>query len=157
MFLILLTPASSQACYVPPDHLTVHYSELVQRTARIILAKVSQAEKLSDNKERYHFVPIEILKGNVDKSFTMEFTHFPHLDPESEDSDFNGHQQGENSGPRQINDMDCQMHPFFRLGARHLIFLDKPYHWMSFEKIVSKDDRWLQIVRKAIADQLKTP
>ena len=107
-------------------------------------------------RDSYHFVSLEILKGNVDKSFTLEFTHFqPPSD--DEDSDFNGHQQAENSGPRQGNDMDCQMHPFFKRGARYLIFHDRPYHWKSFEKVVSDDDRWLRVVRNAIAKERKVP
>jgi hypothetical protein len=154
LILLVIIPDSSFACY-SPEHLTVHYSKLIERTSNIVLAEVTKIERLPREVDRYHFKTIEALKGNPGETFLMEFRHlgYPRADFKSPDYDFDRHRDGlfwNKQVSRQWNWPDCEMYPFFTAGVRYLIFRDRPYHYKSFERIIADDDRWLQAVRTEI-------
>lgn len=74
-------------------------------------------------------------------------------DPLPDDNDFHGHRDpdsGKLIGGRMLEQPDCKVHPFFRMGGRHLVFLDGLSHPWSTELIRRDDDQWLLEVRRKI-------
>lgn len=147
-------PAGVIACSAPPSYLTVPYYELISRTNRIALAEVVKIDSVGEHQYEYQFELEERVKGNVDNSFSMTFENYPSpFVKKAPDKDFNQHRGGvfwDQNAARQINDTDCRMHPVFEKGSTYLLFLDKPYHWKSFEVIKSKEDLWLQTVKNVV-------
>jgi len=126
---------------------------LIGRTANIVLARAERAELLPDPRVRYLFRTVEVLKGKPRRTFTLTFNSWIYRLGEF-DTDFDKHRDGrfwDRRASRQWNAPDCKMAPNFVIGRQYLLFVDKPYHWKSFEKIVDSDkDRWLRAVRTVI-------
>jgi hypothetical protein len=153
--IILLIPTLSLACFsTPPEQITPQ-DELIQRSKRIALATVVSAEFIEkDYDVVYTFKVEKILKGEVEKQFTIigrpliwdgEARMFDH----HKDPSF-----WENQGGRLFHDTDCEIYPSFSVGATYLVFLDKPYHRKSFELIIRTHgtpkirDSWLSYVEQ---------
>ncbi len=92
-----------------------------------------------------------MLKGDVNATFAKDFSYEKWaLDPPVPETDFDSHRDRlfwDKMVTRQGNGPDCRMHPRFSVGMEYLIFIDEPYHWRSFERIIGEDDRWLIAVR----------
>ncbi len=158
-------PLAALACMVPPGGLTVHHTELVERTDTIVWAKAvggsgKKAKIWRDPYELMLFETIEVLKGRVPARFTLpngfdlagadESDGFPGV---SEETDFNGHRDlsfWDKSIARQWNSADCQMYPTFSEGSSYLLFLGDA-HWRGYEQVETEEDLWLTAVRNLIA------
>jgi len=130
----------------------VPYPELIGRTANIVLARAERAELLPDQRVRYLFRTVEVLKGRPRHTFSFDSSWITYVG--GLDTDFDKHRDGrfwDRRESRQWNAPDCKMAPKFMIGSQYLFFVDEPYHWKSFEKIIdSGGDRWLQPVRTVI-------
>lgn len=161
--IVLLAAVKAFACYAPPAHLMIHHSQLIKRTSRIALAKLVSAEEQPDHiaargarfpELRYRFKTLEVLKGDINATFAMDFWYEKRaLELPVPETDFDGHRDRlfwDKMVTRQENGPDCRMHPRFSVGVVYLIFMDETYHWRSFERIIGEDDRWLSAVRNSI-------
>lgn len=152
--ILIFFPFKLLACTAPPAYLTVPYYELISRTNRIALAETVKIDSLGGHQYEYHFVLKESVKGNVDSSFSMTFENIPSpYAQDIPDNDFDSHKSGifwDQFYSRQWNGPDCEMHPRFQKGSTYLLFLDKPFHWFSFELITSNQDLWFQTVRNVV-------
>jgi hypothetical protein len=137
----------------------VHHAELVRRTPRIVLARAVSSEPVVQRgvaRRATDFATVEVLKGSVGPAFTLAFDEGRRSGAFKDEpgADFHGHEDWrvwESMLTRQGNGSDCEMHPGFEPGATYLLFLDRPFHWRSFERIDRKDDRWLAAVRTLVA------
>lgn len=155
--LIIFCSLESEACFVPPAEQLVDPEVLIKRTNNIVLATVRSAEMKGDGYEiQYTFETEEVFKGSAKSKFNLIGSTLY----EGGLRLFNNHQEEqfwENSGGREFNDTDCQIHPAFAVGATYLLFLDKPYHRKSFERIVhingenNVNDKWLVFVQSQIS------
>ena len=142
-------------CYTPPPEQLTAPEQLIERTERIVLAKVVEAKVTSDSYNiLYTFETVRSLKGRVPNRF--ELPGYPAI-WEGDNRRFNDHTDDRfwvAHGGRSSNDTDCQIHPSFSVGGTYLVFLDKPYHVKSFEIIIrthggpDKQDKWLQYVER---------
>ncbi len=151
MAMAIMSSSEAAACFLPPDDQRVKPEQLVARTGRIALAKVVAIEPV-DQGVRYRFQRVEALKGVVASTFTIDGER----EMAQSDDDFHGHRDnasGQVIGGRTPNWPDCAIHPSFQEGGRYLVFLDRPYHPWSFERIVVDDDRWLREVRRLTGRQ----
>jgi hypothetical protein len=128
--------------------MTAPYTELIRRTATIVVAETVRIEELTGERSRYRFRVVETVKGRSLQDVALTFRRA--LEPVVFDDDFDGHRDPrfwDRRSTRQINDSDCQIHPAFAVGSRYLLFVTPPHHWRSFERIITPDDRWLETVR----------
>src|SRR5262249_27658089 len=148
------SPQIASACLGAPSGQTVPYPELIGRTANIVLARAERAELLPDQSVRYLFRTVEVLKGKPRRTFTLTFDSSWITYVGGLDTDFDKHRDGrfwDRREARQGNAPDCKMAPHFMIGRQNILFVDEPYHWKSFEKIIdSANDRWVQAVRTVI-------
>jgi hypothetical protein len=138
------------ACADTPGQYKMHHALLVKLSPKIVLAEFTGA-----GADHHEFKSIEVLKGSVGHTFTLE------RKPErwepyfsDDNNDFDGHKAGifwDKKISRQRNSSDCLMHPVFTVGERYLIFLGIR-HWRGYEKISANNDRWLAAVRKLIQE-----
>ena len=153
---------TSWGCLAPLEEQVVSWQELVKRTSEIVLVEVA-SEKIQVNSSklfsngsvRYALKKLKNLKGNSAsmiylKGFPVEKTSRP---------DFNSHKD-DNFWATATNGLgnitaDCKILPSFKTGERHLLFLTPPYHFKSFEKVVTDDDLWLRRVEVEILNQAK--
>ena len=166
--LLALSGAAEAACADPPAEALAPVAELVARTATIVLATAEKAEelfhisnqgpngKLVGRQEiRYSFAARETLKGKSDGAFKLEVSAVDPVAAEQGTGDFDRHREPgwqEKGGRVGAVASDCEVSPRFDIGARYLIFVDKPWHVLGFERIVADDDEWLGDVRRRIAE-----
>jgi hypothetical protein len=147
LFIFCFVAAPASACFTPPEYLTESLSNLVGRTQNIVLAK---ALKYSDGK--YSFVAVRTLKGTQLGQLSIDSKESPE---KANATTFEGHQEKKfwepNSFGRETNDADCKIYPAFEIGQTYLMFLNKPYHSKSFERIDTGSDKWLLAVEREIA------
>lgn len=157
IILCIIASYNATACFAPPLEQHVSPLELINRTERIVLAKVINASSEKNSYEvLYKFETIKTLKGKVDDTFTIE----GHPLYQGGMTNFNNHSDPdfwEGSWGRESNDTDCEIYPTFSVGAIFLIFLDRPYHSKSFENIIrtngdkNNKDKWLQYVEEQVS------
>jgi hypothetical protein len=150
-----LFSAQALACFSPGPEQQDDWTKLVQRSKDIVLVQVMSAKAAAEphnpsqqGETVYQFKVLETLKGKAKKG-TMEWQgRTGPQDPgraevshKSKDFYSNGSVGMTSIGP------DCILVPNIEVGSQYLIFLTKPYHFKSFEKITSKDDQWLKKVR----------
>lgn len=154
--LIYVIPAF--ACFAPPAELTRHHAELVADSKTIVLARVTGGSKGADfgwfgTRQLAQFEVVEILRGDVDDSFSLENGLLGSDEERAHDpGDFRGHRDSmfwDKHITRQWNMPDCTMQPMFFEGQTYLIFVDRP-HWRAYEEIRNEDDLWLDAVRRLI-------
>jgi hypothetical protein len=153
---LLLLPARAFACAEPPESMRTPYTELIARTRTIVLADVASVERVGADRVRYHFKVTETVKGTAPPDPTLTFARpeRPPVTPQAE-TDFDAHREPafwDRHLTRERDDAACRMNPVFSQGNHYLLFLEEPYHWRSFERIVRSDDRWLATVRAVVAD-----
>jgi hypothetical protein len=148
--LIVILTTEAMGCYLPPPEQNVPAKELISRTKNIVLAQVTKAELLHDVDVQYTFKRVKSISGSSAETFTLvgrrleggEVTTFSH----------HAERAFWSTGGRSTNYEDCQIYPAFAVGGTYLVFLDKPYHIKSFEKIERTQgdkhsrDKWLQFV-----------
>jgi len=166
--LLVLPIAVEAACTDPPAEAQAPVAELVARTATIVLATAEKAEerfhitnvgqngKLVGRTEiRYSFAAAEMLKGKSEPGFTLEISAVDPVAAEQSAADFDHHREPgwqEKGGRVGAVASDCEVSPRFDVGERYLIFLDKPWHVLGFERVAVDDDEWLGEVRRRIAE-----
>jgi hypothetical protein len=160
--------AAEAACTDPPAEAQAPVAELVARTATIVLATAEKAEELfhisnvgrngklvGRTEIRYTFTADETLKGRSDAGFMLEISAVDPVAAEQSAEEFDHHREPgwrEKGGRVGAVASDCEVSPRFDVGARYLIFVDKPWHVLGFERIAVDDDEWLGEVRRLIAD-----
>jgi hypothetical protein len=167
--LALLPAAAARACSDPPAAAVAPVSDLVARTAIVVLATAKDAQELFRVSTvepkggvaarpviRYTFTADETLKGSGPVSFSLEFSAVdPTAAPREATEDFDRHRapdwQGKGGRIGAVGP-DCEIGARFNIGARYLIFVDKPWHVLGFERIAADDDLWLRDVRRRIAE-----
>lgn len=157
-FLIFLSTNHTHACSTPPPQYTKHHVDLIRDTSRIVLARVTGASGDFLNawgriEPIAQFETIEIVKGHVPDSFSIENGYFVPGQPFPA-QDFDSHTQlgfWEKQVTRQWNMPDCTMRPAFLEDRTYLLFLDAP-HWRAYEEVSDADDLWLGAVRRLVAD-----
>src|SRR5262250_2039926 len=105
------SPQIASACLGAPSRQTVPYPELIGRTANIVLARAERAELLPDQRVRYLFRTVEVLKGKPRRTFTLTFNSWIYRLGEF-DTDFDKHRDGrfwDRRASRQWNAPDCKM------------------------------------------------
>lgn len=159
-----LCPDAKACQNVAPEQIT-SYQELIARTENIVLAEVEDIDELkSPNTKarrqvipypvpsrtvaiRYKFKVVEELKGKLNRlSFEIEGQPLA-----GTEENFNLHQDPsfwEKASGRSKTTKDCEINPSFVTNKKYLIFLNKPYHRKSFERIDDSKDKWLQTVRE---------
>src|SRR2546426_1064209 len=153
LLFVLLIPAWAFGCTQPPATMRPPYTELIARTATIVLADAVALEEVADRRARYRFTVVEALKGRPAADTTLTFARAERPTSWAE-TDFDGHRDPrfwDRLATREGNDSNCRMNPVFSVGSRYLLFIEEPYHWRSFERIVASDDRWLATVRAVVA------
>jgi len=97
----------------------------------------------------YTFIVLEILKGSIEESFTIE----GYMLSQSDFGDFENHtaERFWDGSGRLYTRVDCQIHPSFNTGGIYLLFLDKPYHGKGMEEITNiGKDKWFSYVKSKI-------
>jgi hypothetical protein len=160
LFLAHLALASAQAtaCHAPPALQRVEFSELVSRTKTIALAKVIGADLVEHGSAvRFRFETLRTLRGKHSPFFEMVGRSVEHEDQATTFSHHFEQDFWDRHGGRSPNSGDCEIYPTFAVGSIYLVFRDKPYHYASFERIVSYNgdertkDKWLQYVEQRVA------
>jgi hypothetical protein len=167
--LALLSATAARACSDPPAAAVAPVPELVARTAIVVLATAKDAQELFRVSSvepkgglaaraviRYTFTADETLKGHGPTRFSLEFSAVdPTAAPPETSEDFDHHRapdwQGKGGRIGSVGS-DCEIGARFNIGARYLIFVDKPWHVLGFERIAADDDLWLRDVRQRIAE-----
>lgn len=183
LLVLLLTIASFEvmaSCHfgVPKEQIAP-IDELIGRTKNIVLARVIKAEyiepkKIDANNEeeqlqylvdivdgtyrpiKYTFEVIDLIKGNSQKFFTMEAEM---LSRTYDLEHFNSHKDEKFWANDVGRSYPCEVDKVsFSIGSVYLMFLDKPYHRKSFERIPNYQsddhkDKWLGYVQNKIVDQ----
>jgi hypothetical protein len=151
-FLLATVPTDSIACFMTPPEQIVPYEELIKRSQNIALAQVIEASslKVSNHPElrtKYVLKTLETLKGKPPVNIVIQG-----VKAGEKDLNFGDHQTPNfwQEGGRLSSFPDCQIYPSFEVGATYLVFLDRPYHRKSFERIDNKNDKWLVTVRSSI-------
>ncbi len=158
--LVFITPfafaGQAFACTAPPPIQYQQISELIARNKHIVLAKVEGMRIVNNDKVSYRFKTLENLKG--DNKTNFQLVGITEDSPNT--NSFNNHRNNEfwqDTGGRLYTSADCQIYPSFTVGSTYLLFLDKPYHVKSFEKIEnirSKNrDKWFSYVKNKILDE----
>ena len=173
LFAIVLGSFEVQACFLYPKEISVPADQLIQRTNNIVLARAIAAEYsippeqiayseevkkglappgsiIDDKIIRYDFEVLETYKGKSEQKFSLrghsltsgdELNIFDnHKDPEFWEDDAG-----------RLGRSNCKLKVSFSVGQTYLMFLDKPYHRKSFERIISIKndsymDEWLEYV-----------
>ncbi|MGO1120225.1 hypothetical protein ACTL6U_16085 [Rhodovibrionaceae bacterium A322] len=141
---------------VPPRSLVTNYTELINRTETIVLARAIRESKgtiatRDGNLPIAGFELVEALKGSSPQVFSIPNGALV-KEEKSPKGDFNGHRNlafWNDNITRQWNASDGKMRPVFLEGHSYLLFLDNP-HWHSYEEIKETNDLWLTTVRKVI-------
>ncbi len=162
LLLIILLAFAEQAfaCIAPRPIQYQKASQLIARTQHIVLAKVEYAQCVNEYDVSYRFTRVENLKGKNKANFQL----LGITDDLQYDHSFNHHTDDEfwqQTGGRGYTSSDCQIYPSFTIGSTYLLFLDKPYHYKSFEKIDNSSvsnksknkDKWLSYVKHKILDE----
>lgn len=158
-----------QACVVPPPQ--PHFTKALAETDRIVLGRVVAIDRLTGKEQtlsdspavkhrrdrsrndthRYTFQTLEVLKGNVASTFTVD-GHDPAIAKFGDvDSDFDGHREALG---RNGNDSDCQFHAVFSTASTYLALLDSDLSY-GFERIIRSDDRGLDMVRRTLHGEFR--
>lgn len=141
-----------QACFTPkPDQISTP-EDLIARTSEIHLAKAQRSVESG----LVEFEVIETLKGKNVPKFHLR----GHLQLGQSGSDFNRHRLDDfwmGSGGRASIGSDCQLTVSFTKEGTYLIFVNRPFHFKSFELIESPDDLWLLRVRKELSANISGP
>jgi hypothetical protein len=169
IIIYIFTPV--YACVVAPRSSVIHHAELINQTEAIVLAKAIGFDYVSQRGGvgyRYYFETFEVLKGELKKTFYLEFQRPPFYDFDEKflekvstdksllSNDFKGHRNPvfwNNGGGRIGVAPNCGIYPFFIRPKKYLIFQNKPnkpFHFKGFEQIESQNDKWLLAVRKVI-------
>jgi hypothetical protein len=166
---LLSATGALAACPTPPASAHSPVADLVQRTTTIVLAQAENAEERfrittatssggmkGRPSVKYTFATLEALKGAPAPEFSLEvWLWYPHASSGPAD-DFDHHRDPAwrmNGGRVGEVDPDCEVSPRFELGARYLLFVEKPWHVLGFEQISAGDDAWLAEVRRLIAER----
>ncbi len=160
LFVIILPVFTMQAfaCIAPPPVQYQKPSQLIARTKHVVLAKVKNAQCVNEYDVSYRFKTLETLKGANKANFQLLGITEEFLNSDN----FNNHRDNEfwqQTGGRLYTSSDCQIYPSFIVGSTYLLFLDKPYHVKSFEKIDNNNDKgknrdkWLSYVKHKILDE----
>lgn len=158
--LVLTLTSNAWACFTPALEHTVPWQELVQRTGTIVVAEVLSAKPvvratttINEGNTLYNVKVLETLKGSDKTKLNTGIDLLGNPPPRKADNDFTAHQETtfwkDNAG-RTIVAPDCSLRPSLVVGAKYLLFVDKPYHVKSFENISNPEDRWLEKVRAEI-------
>ena len=164
---LLAAALPAQACFAPPPELVKHHRDLVADSATIVLARALAPDSAETGHSlgdaTPHFEAVEVLKGEIAPTFSLENGRYLVASEEQEFllddfvSDFSGHRDiavWDRFRTRQWNESDCGMMPRFEPGETYLLFPDHP-HWRAYELIRSEDDLWLTAVRNLLADSTR--
>jgi len=166
LLLLSVHPAKA-SCTSPPASAHAPAAQLIARTGTIVLATAESAEErfrvtstpngsmTGRPAVKYTFATVETLKGTEAKEFAMEFWMWGAVDGgEADDFDHHRRPDWQDRGGRVGEvDPDCEVSPRFAIGARYLLFVDKPWHVLGFEQVTAEDDLWLSEVRRRIAEE----
>lgn len=171
--------AKASCCFGIPKEQISPAEELIQRTKNIVLVRVIKAEYLEPKKRdlniekekldfytelaeqtyhpvKYTFEVLQLVKGDSRKFFTMSSEMLFSTDALEH---FNFHKDEkfwQNDAGRVYS---CEVDKVsFSVGSVYLLFLDKPYHRKSFERIInyqsdSHQDKWLSYVQSKVMSQ----
>ncbi len=131
LLMAALGPFECFSCEIQPEEQRVPYQDLIRRTSRIAIASPVQVDEKSPSIVTYRFKVEKVLKGEMGLYFEI---------------------QGRSKGFSGM-DTDCEIYPGFDLKKRYLIFLDKPYHELSFQELVGNNNSWPSKVADEIAKQ----
>lgn len=180
--ILLLFSNEAVACTLAIADRSVPADELIDRTKNIVLARVIKAEYLEPKKVngenedevmqayveavenlyqpvKYTFEVFDLIKGKSQKFFFMKSKM---LYSSGELEHFNIHKDKNfwenNGGSFGVCSHDQRA---FAVGSFYLMFLDKPYHRKSFERIVNfrsddrpnPEDKWLNYVKAKVSEQ----
>lgn len=141
--LFMIVPVLAWGCFAPKPDQVAAPEVLIKRSKNIYLA-----DAFESSGAKVDFKVIEILKGKRRTRFQISGAFADEVG-----TDFNGHRLESfwsKSGGRVQIEPNCEIVPNFQKGKRYLIFLDKPYHFKSFELIENGDDAWLKKVRAEV-------
>ena len=117
--------ADAFACTVAPAEWFTHYTNLIDRTATIVLADTIRTEEVSDAfgpLVRYEFSVIERVKGRSAPTVTLRFRRPDWTTGRPPDHDFDRHRAPafwDLQATRGASAHgDCTMHPVFFVGSR---------------------------------------
>lgn len=164
--LVLFSTSAAQACFAPAPEQTSPWPELVKRTDTIVLAQVVSAQpavktesttpaathailESDEGNTIFKLKVLETLKGHSNPTFEMT----GNLANEKAERTFAKHADkafwSDGTG-RSIISPDCTIKPAFTVGEKYLLFVEKPYHVKSFEKVSDSKDLWLQKVKSLV-------
>lgn len=139
---------------IPPEEYTP-YTDLIHGTTRIALGSLQNSKVLQDGSREYLFKTTKVVKGSVGETFTVVDVDIGVAISSENNSDYEGHTKKEFwENPyfgRGQSFIDCKIHPVFNQGDQYLIFLDKPYHWKSFERVATLQDKWFVEVSTVVS------
>jgi hypothetical protein len=159
-FVIALSTVAAFGCFSTPPEQIAPADKLVERTSRIVLARVVEAKAdFNTGEVTYSFIVEKAIKGTREDSFSI--VGYALFEPEDLTT-FDYHRSAkfwEDNAGRCHHDTDCKIHPSFAVGASYLIFVDHPYHRKSFEYIAmlgtepGTRDKWLAWVEETVRAQ----